>query len=76
MSITSCALTFHVVVTPRMHSLGKIFKQVVMIGLDVINPRVGYFTLEIEPMDYSEAKMSKNLIRHEKCSQGITFDGL
>jgi hypothetical protein len=26
-------LTYHVFVTPRVHSLGKIFKQVVMIGL-------------------------------------------
>jgi hypothetical protein len=35
LSITSCALTYHVFVTPRVHSLGKIFKQVVMIELDV-----------------------------------------
>jgi hypothetical protein len=28
-------LTFHMFVTPRVHSLGKIFKQVVMIGLEV-----------------------------------------
>jgi hypothetical protein len=27
-------------------------------------------------LDESEAQMSKNLMRHEKCSQGITFDGL
>jgi hypothetical protein len=30
LGITSCALTYHVFVTLRMHSLGKIFKQVVM----------------------------------------------
>jgi hypothetical protein len=33
--MTSCALTFMLLVTPRVHSLGKIFKQVVMIGLGV-----------------------------------------
>jgi hypothetical protein len=27
-------------------------------------------------MDESEAKMSKNPMSHDKCSQGITFDEL
>jgi hypothetical protein len=30
LSITSCALAYHVLVTLRMHSLGKNFKQVVL----------------------------------------------
>jgi hypothetical protein len=34
LSITSCALTFHMFVTPRVHSLGKNFNQVVMLGLE------------------------------------------
>jgi hypothetical protein len=42
----------------------------------VINPRVEYLTLELGPMDESEAQRSKNLKSHEKCSQGITFDEL
>jgi hypothetical protein len=65
------------IVTPRMHSLGKIFKQVVMIRTwCVINPRVGYLTLELGPMDESEAQMSKDLIGHEECSQDIKVDEL
>jgi hypothetical protein len=40
----------------------------------VINPRVGYLTLELGPRDESEAQISKDLLSHEKCSQGITLD--
>jgi hypothetical protein len=46
------------VVTPRMHSLGKIFNQVVTLGFDewltlgrVLNPELGL-------MDVSEAQIS------------------
>ena len=42
----------------------------------MLNLRVGYLTLELGPMDESEAKMSKNLKIHEKCSQDIKFDEL
>jgi hypothetical protein len=57
LSITSCALTFHMLVTPRVHSLGKNFNQVVMLGLDewltqgrALNPELGL-------MDVSEVQI-------------------
>jgi hypothetical protein len=42
----------------------------------VLNLRVGYLTLELGPMDESEAKMSKNFKIHSECSQKNKFDEL
>jgi hypothetical protein len=42
----------------------------------VLNLRVRYLTLELGPMDESEAQISKNLKGHGKCSQDIQFDEL
>jgi hypothetical protein len=49
-------------VTPRMHSLGQNFQTSCdEVTWCVINPRVGYLTLELGTMDESEAQISKNL---------------
>jgi hypothetical protein len=56
--MASYALTFHFVVTPRMHPLVKLQNKCDVVACSILNSRVGYLTLRLGHVGKWEAKMS------------------